>query len=518
LTHRIAILGFDLESNRFAPVATRADFEARWFFAGAEIDAAARATNPVIHGGICGFYAAMDGTAVWTPVPIVFAGSVPTGPVEREFFEELLADIQRDLAAAMPLDGVYICEHGGAVAAHCHDPDGVMFAAVREIVGPDVPIVATLDLHANISAAMVNNTDALIAYRTNPHVDQRERGDEAARCLIELINGSRSATAWVRIPLVAPTVTKLTALGQPYGDLIALGQSRIDADVINISIMTGFSFSDTPKNGLSVVVTTRNKPDKARSLARFLADTAWQERHRFQTKLTGLEEATRRACEVGTDPSQPSLLFADVADNPGGGGRGNTIFVLEAFCNAGVQGALLGIFFESNVVAAAFAAGEGGTFEAQFNAGLSDRYAKPFARRASVLRLSEEGVFVGRYGAVEGRTVRLGRSCAIEMGGCVVLVDSLRQQTFSSDYFAYFGLDVAAARSVVVKSRGHFRAGFEHLFTPERIVEVDAPGLTSPNLANFDWRFLPRPVYPLDPETTWDATAAHVHLRWQMSL
>ena len=92
MSHRIAILGFDLESNRFAPVATRADFEARWFFAGAEIDVAARAANPVIHGGICGFYAAMDGAAAWKPVPIVFAGSVPTGPVEREFFEELVAD------------------------------------------------------------------------------------------------------------------------------------------------------------------------------------------------------------------------------------------------------------------------------------------------------------------------------------------------------------------------------------------------------------------------------------------
>ena len=510
---RIAILGFDLESNRFAPVATREDFQARWFYHGTEIDDAARAVHPVIHGGICGFYAAMDIAAKWTPVPIAFAGSVPSGPVDHTFFEELVADMRHRLRAALPLDGVYVCQHGGAVATHTHDPDGRLFEMVREVVGPDVPIVATLDLHANISASMVNATDVLISYRTNPHVDQRERGEEAAACLKELISGTQTVTAWVCIPLVAPTVTQLTALGQPYGDLIALGQSKVDADVMNVSILTGFSFSDTPKNGLSVVVTTRDKPDKASFLAQHLARAAWKARHRFQPKLTSLEEATRRAREVGADTQQPSLLFADVADNPGGGGRGNTVYILRAFCEAEVQGALLGVFNEPHIVDAAFAAGEGGAFEAHFNADRPDPHSDPFVRSARVVRLSENGEFVGNHGSVKDRTVRLGRSCAIELGSCIAVVNGVRQQTFSPDYFDHFGFEVSAARSIVVKSRGHFRAGFQHLFPPERILEVDAPGLTSPNLANFNWLHLPRPVYPLDPMAGWNGDEANVHLR-----
>ena len=455
----------------------------------------------------------MDQAGRWTPVPIVFAGSVPTGPVERVFFEELMADMRQRLEAAVPFDGVFICEHGGAVATHDHDPDGALFEMVREVVGPEVPVVATLDLHANISAPMVDATDVLIAYRTNPHVDQRERGEEAAACLNELIEGARATAAWMRIPLVAPTVTQLTETGQPYGDLISLGQGKIDADVMNISIMTGFSFSDTPKNGLSVVVTTRDNPEKAGSLARFLAEAAWNDRHRFQAKLTDLEEATRRAGEVGADSSRPSLLFADVADNPGGGGRGNTIYILRAFCEAGVQGALLGVFCEPHVVDAAFSAGEGSEFDAQFNVGHPFPNSEPFTRSARVLRLSHDGAFVGNHGAVKGRTVKLGRSCAIDFGGSVALVNGIRQQTFSADYFEHFGFDTAAARSIVVKSRGHFRAGFQHLFPPERILEVDAPGLTSPNLGNFDWQNLPRPVYPLDPAAAWNASDARVHVR-----
>ena len=433
----------------------------------------------------------MDRAGRWTPVPIVFAGSVPTGPVQRAFFEELMADMRQRLEAAVPFDGVYICEHGGAVATHDHDPDGTLFEMVREVVGPEVPVVATLDLHANISAPMVDATEVLIAYRTNLHVDQRERGEEAAACLNELIEGVRATPAWMRIPLVAPTVTQLTETGQPYGDLISLGQGKVDADVMNVSIMTGFSFSDT----------------------RLLAEAAWNDRHRFQAKLTDLEEATRRAGEVGADSSRPSLLLADVADNPGGGGRGNTIYILRAFCEAGVQGALLGVFCESHVVDTAFSAGEGGEFEAQFNVGHPFLNSEPFTRSARVLRLSQDGAFVGKHGAVKGRTVKLGRSCAIDFGGCVALVNGIRQQTFSADYFEHFGFDTAAARSIVVKSRGHFRAGFQHLFPPERILEVDAPGLTSPNLGNFDWQDLPRPVYPLDPAATWNASDARVHVR-----
>src|SRR5580704_10596708 len=139
---RIAILGFSIECNRFAPVATRAHFG---YFAGDDIVAEARLPAPRMLGEIPGFVADMDATGPWQPVGIAFAAAEPNGPVDHNFFAELIADIETRLTTALPIDAVYICERGGASTAEEDDPDGVLFALVRGIVGPDVPIAAALD-------------------------------------------------------------------------------------------------------------------------------------------------------------------------------------------------------------------------------------------------------------------------------------------------------------------------------------------------------------------------------------
>lgn len=502
---RIAILGFMLESNRFAPPCGSADFEERGTYRGAEITEQARTATPSIYLGICGFYAEMDrlhGRNGWEPVSITHASSQPAGPIEEAYFNSLLAEFEAGLTAAGAVDGVYIAEHGGAIAVHTHDPDGVVFALARRVVGPDVPIVATLDLHANVSDTMMDSVDVQIGYRENPHTDIRERGEEAARVLSELMAGTKATAYRVRLPLVAPSVTQLTAEGHPYGDLIRLGQSKVDDRVINVTILSGFAFADTPKNGMTVIVHTRDDPALAKSLALELAAAGWADRQRYQPRMTPLDEAVRRAVACGQDAVTPSLLFADPADNPGGGGRGNTTYILKALLEARVHGCLFGVFFDPALVAQAQAAGEHEPFRARLNTQETALYSEPLDWDARVVRL-HDGNFVGHHGMVAGKSVSLGPTAVIALDGIELVAISKRQQCLSSDFFEALGLDVVGARSVVVKSRGHFRAGFSHLFPPERIVEVDVPGLTSPNLANFDWRYLPRPVYPLDPEAGW---------------
>jgi microcystin degradation protein MlrC len=220
---RIAILGFSIECNRFAPVATRAHFS---YFTGSDLIAEARLPAPRMLGEIPGFVTDMDAGGAWDPVGIAFAAAEPNGPVDHVFFTELMADIEARLAAALPVDAVYICEHGAAITTADDDPDGVLFEAVRRIVGPDVPVVATLDLHANISDRMVTSIDCFIGYRTNPHMDMRERGEEAAQTIRELLAGTKTERAYVRLPIVPPTVTMLTAAG-PYADMIDFGQTKI---------------------------------------------------------------------------------------------------------------------------------------------------------------------------------------------------------------------------------------------------------------------------------------------------
>ena len=502
-TKRIALLGFELESNRFAPVVGRSEFAGKLVLEGADIMADLATENPRSPGTLVGFVHTMNEMGPWTPVPLMVAGAGAAGAVEHAYYLEVKGGMLRRLEAELPVDGIYFCEHGAAVTTEISDPDGDLFAAVRALVGPDVPLVSTLDLHANISDRMVESTDLLVSYLTNPHVDHFERGSEAARAMVELMAGLKTETAFIRLPLQAPQVTQLTATG-PYGEVIDRGQSRMDETILNVSICSGFTYGDTPENGMAFVVTARGDEGQARRLCRELAEYAWAERHRFVPRLTSLDDCIRRAVEGGENAALRPIIIADVADNPGGGGRGNTTWLLRGLHEAGAKGVVMGVFFDAALAAEAHALGVGATFGARFNRDEASQYSEPFEAKATVRALSS-GDVVGRPGgSVAGRTVPLGPTAALDLGGVTVVVVSKRVQCFDSGFFETFGVDVGAARTVVVKSRGHFRAGFAHLFQPEQVIEADAPGLTSPNLANFTFTGYRRPIFPLDAETTWE--------------
>jgi microcystin degradation protein MlrC len=498
---RVALLGFSVECNKFAPPATKAHFLARTYLEGADIVEEARSPNPTMLPETPGFVAAMDASAPWTPVGIALAMTEPNGPVDHDFFVELLGTIRSRLGAALPVDAVYICSHGAGLTTKEDDPDGVLFEMVREIVGRDVPIAATLDLHANVSERMVQSIDVFIGYRTNPHLDMRERGAEAAVAIREMLGGVKPQRAFVRLPIVPPTVTMLTAAG-PYAEMIELGQRRITPEIMNVSVMGGFAFADTAKNGLAVVVTARHDKRAAETLASEIAEFGWANRARFYPRLTSLDEAVEKAVAVGRDPSLPALAFADVADNPGGGGRGNTPFLLRAFSQAGVSNALLGVFYDPDLAAEAHQRGIGASFEARFNRSETTKFSQPYTAAVTVVTLTD-GNCIGRRGIYAGLRLELGSCAAVRVGGITVVVISHRVQCADPIFFEMMGLNIARARSVVVKSRGHFRGGFDEFFGPEQIVEVDLPGLTSPLLNRFEWQRLPRPVIPLDDNVEW---------------
>jgi microcystin degradation protein MlrC len=524
---RIALLGFSIECNRFAPVATEADFRNRTLIGGAELIAEARSPAPRMLGELPGFVAAMDAAVRWEPVPSLLAMAEPNGPVEQAFFDRLMQRWQTDLSAAGRLDGVYVVLHGAGLTtgagpaaldpgSSSHDPEGTLLAAIRHIVGPRVPVVATYDLHANVSDADVALVDGFIGYRTNPHLDMRERGAEAADLLRRLIAGTRSYLARIRLPIVPPTVTQLTgrdAPDRPYGELIDLGQQRMGqapyaGRVLNVSVMGGFAYADTPFNGLTIVVTAIDQ-EAADQLALEIAQAGWARRDRFRPTLTSLEDAVRLA-KATEDPARPALIFADVADNPGGGGRGNTMAILQAFHAAGVRDGLLGIIHDPSLAAEAHRLGVGARFKAQFNRGLLDQpgdgFSQPFAANAAVVALIDQPLR-GRRGIYANNTLDIGKAAALRIDGLTVIVVTHRYQCADPMFFEAFGLRIAAARVVVVKSRGHFRGGFDEFFSHEQVVEVDVPGLTSPILSRFKWRHMPRPVLPIDDVAEWTPPA-----------
>ncbi|WP_119165952.1 M81 family metallopeptidase [Algihabitans albus] len=503
---RIALAGVLLESNAFAPPAREGDFRDRYYFQGSALLAEARAETSIIPREMSAFVQAMDATGPWVPLPSLLTGCQPSGPVEQGFLERCIRQIEADLQAAGPLDGVYLALHGAMVATEDLDPDGALLARVRALVGPQAIIVATLDLHSNLSERMVASADLLIGYLTNPHLDMVPRGQEAAFTLRRLLaSGRKPAKAFVRLPLTPPSVTLLTAEG-PYAELIATGQRRqneFGGAILNVTVLGGFAFSDSSKTGLSVLVTAQEDPVAAETLALELASQAWRNRGRFRRRLTSVAQAVDLAREATAQPAeQPAVLFSDAGDNPGGGGGGNTLWLLQALVEAGVERVLYGSVFDPELAEEARRQGFGARFQAVFNRHGESEFAKTLTFPAEVVAL-REGAVVGRLGLFAGRRLELGKCALLRIAGVEVVVISDRQQTADPVFFEMFGRDPGQARVVAVKSRGHFRAGFAPWFSPAQVYEVDTPGLTAPVLERFSWRHLPRPSYPLDRDTIW---------------
>lgn len=496
---KVAILGFHLESNAFSPPSVQADFLAQCWEEGDAVSELVRGPSR-LPTEVTGFYERMNQLGDWVPAPLIVIGAPPGGPASAGVWDTFLTEVEQRLRAALPVDAIYIANHGASSAEGEDDTEGVLVHLLRRIVGPDVPIVATHDLHCNVSERTVQALDGLIAYRTNPHVDQRERGAEAADLIVEILGGTKMVTAYVRLPLTPPSVTLGTASG-PYADLVRMGmaltQKPGEGPIANVAVCSGFVFSDLPKCGLTITVTARGDLQAARRTALQVARAGWADRGRYVANTISVE----RAVELARQASEP-LLFADVADNPGGGGRGNTSWLLRAFDQARVP-AVLGVFVDPALVQEAAALGEGAEFEAVFNREESE-YSRRYASKARVLKLTD-GEGMGRRGILRGRKFSLGRSCLLELvdSGIKVVVGSLRRQLAEPAMLEMHGIDIATAGHVIVKSRGHYRAGFDEFFPNERIHDVDSPGLTTPNLKQIDFKRLPRPVWPLDENAAW---------------
>jgi microcystin degradation protein MlrC len=496
---KIAVLGFLLESNRFAPVSRRADFDARVWLEGDEILADARSAAPRQGAEIPAFLDEIGRHLEAEISPIIVAGAEPGGPLDEAVLRAVLDAVREGLNALGPVDAVYVASHGAMVGVQTLDPDGTVLEAVRTLVGPDVPIVATLDLHANLSERMAKSADCLIGYRTNPHVDQAEIAREAAIILARMIRGMRVHMAHIRLPLTPASVTLLTNGPGAYAERVRDAAALTDpaGAVVNATVLGGFVYSDTPDNGVAVLVTATDRALAERECAR-MAGQLWSDRHRFTRDLTSIADAVARA----TAPDAARWILSDSGDNPGGGGRGTSTDLLRALIAARAEGALCGLFIDADLAAEATSAGLGATFTAHFLRAGSDGYGEPFSAEAKVVALSD-GQVVGRRGLVAGRRVDLGPTAALRIGGVTVVVATKRKQCADPVYFEHLGLDPGAFRTVVVKSRGHFRAGFDEVFTPDQVLEVDTKGLTSPVLRNFAFKGLPRPVYPLDREADW---------------
>jgi len=498
---RVAIVGMFLESNAFARTIDEHRFRGL-YLEGDDITLDARAEHPRQMLEVAGFYDGMDRQGAWEPVPIVVTMGGAGGAADHGFFLDTIDKVDRELRAAGPLDAVYLCNHGAMITTEIEDGDGVFFAAVRDAVGSDVTIAATLDPHGNVSDLMVDSVDVVVAYRTDPHVDQRERGEEAADLLHECWNGMTPHKVSVKLPIVAPNVSLFTDRG-PFGELVAMGQDRVHPDVCNVSILGGFAFSDTSKNGLAIVVTGRDDDAVARVLARDLADFGWANRERFICDAISMDDAIGRAVAAGSDPTLPAIVLSDLGDNCGAGGPANTLWMLEALHRAGAQGALIVNFRDRHVVQAAAEVGVGNLFSATFT---GDDWGRDgdstYQAEARVLAL-HDGQLVGRRGIVAGKSLNAGPMALLDVGGVRVIATSHTAVGNDPIFSEALGVDLATVRTIVVKVRSSFPVAYDEFVESENMLFVDTPGRTSPMLERMPFQRLPRPVYPLDDGFDW---------------
>jgi microcystin degradation protein MlrC len=344
---RIAIGGLHHETNTFAP--TRAGlslFEQADGWPPLCRGTALIPTTAGVNLPINGF---VEGAASHELVPLVWANAGPSGPVTRHAYETLAAMLLEDLEAALPVDAVFLDLHGAMVAEHLDDGEGELLGRVRARIG-DIPLVAALDLHANVTRAMVRAADLLVAYRTYPHVDLAPTGARALRLLERrLAAGAKPAAAFRQIPYLLPLPWQCTT-SEPARGLYALLEALEEAHGVDLSFCMGFPAADFPDCGASVLAYAP-EPGTAERAAEALARAVIAAEGAFAGRLWSPEAAVRHA--MAAAPGRPVVL-ADVQDNPGGGGTGDTTGLLRALVELGAPGAVAALLFDPEAAARAW--------------------------------------------------------------------------------------------------------------------------------------------------------------------
>ncbi|MCC6441856.1 MAG: M81 family metallopeptidase [Armatimonadetes bacterium] len=484
---RIAVGGLWHESNSFAPTPTRmGDFESLNLSYGPDLIERWQGRESEIDGFLRG-----AAGQPWEIVPILSASAWPAGPVQDEVFAFFREEFRQRLAAAMPVDGVLLALHGAMITESLHDPDGALLREIRKIVGSTVPVVCTLDFHANISSLMVEQADALIGYDTYPHIDFRERGEEAAGVLARILSGAiRPTMALVKPPLM-PAPLKQHTGSSPMREIMAmLRHMEEEPKVISISAFPGFAYSDVQDAGFSVVAVTDNAPRKAQRIADTIASAVWEKRADFVAELPDAAEAARQA--IG-EPEGPVILV-DIGDNIGGGTPGDGTALLSELLRQKAEGALV-VLADPDAVAWAIGAGVRQELEITVG-GKSDRlHGDPVSVRGYI-RLISDGIFTNRGKMREGIREDQGRTAVLEVSGLTLVLTEHKMPPWNLQQLRSIGIEPSLQKIIAVKAAIAYRAAYEPI--ARRIIEADTPGLTAANLNRFPYRHVRRPIYPLD--------------------
>jgi microcystin degradation protein MlrC len=485
---RLLVAMMKHETNTFSPVPTDwARFESWSGHFGAAARAAYEGT-----GMPMGAYldlAKEIGAEVITPVA---AEAMPSGPVTADAYERMSGAILE--AVSRGCDAAMLDLHGAMVAETTQDGEGTLLERIRAIA-PDLPIAVTCDLHANLTEAMVRNCTALIGYKTYPHVDMREVGEQVGRILLAALEGKiRPVMAWGRRPLLAQTL-RMGTHDEPMRSLIAAARDAERRGMLAATVFGGFPMADIEAAGLSAICVAEDDQAAARREVEALLRQAWERREEFVYAHEPLDRALARAKEIEQGP----VLLLDHADNVGSGGTEDVMTVIREVMRAGLEDVAVAAVCDPEAVQAMARAGVGATVTLALGGrtempsiGLE---GEPLTVTGRVRTLSD-GEWTVRGPMYTGVKVSMGPSAVLDTGRMQIVVVSRHHEPWDLGVFTSLGIDPRTKRYLLLKSRIHYRAGFAPI--ARATITCDGEGVTTSDNSRLRFRHVRRPIYPLD--------------------
>lgn len=490
---RIGIGQLWQETNTLNPVpTTRVDFDQMGVLRGAEVVEQMRGVNEP--GGF------LDGLSSWRPAPDL-VGTVrlpawPSGPLTRETFDWIAAELKQQIPET--LDAVLFALHGAMVADQHPDVEGDALSVIRDRVGPRTPLVATLDLHANVTAEMVRRTDALVAYHCAPHVDVYETGLRAAAVLERIVHhAAQPVTAFQKIPVVLPPERANTeaATGVSVDLKKRLQEIEGDPRVLSAAIATVQPWMDIPNLGSTALVVTDGEPELAATYCRELAGEVWRRRREYLPELQTVEEAVRLAHET------PGLVvLSDAADATTSGAPGDSVWLLKELLKYAWVRPALAAMVAPDVVQQAAEVGQGGLLETELGGLRDTRFGTRIGFTGRVARLFDASFLLsGHIG--KNMPVSMGPAAVLQSGNVTIVVTSRSGPHFAPELFQAAGCDPYQADVLIAKSPCGFRAVYES--RAAAVYNVRAPGCAPTDFWNYPFERIDRPLWPWDEFEDW---------------
>lgn len=428
----------------------------------------------------------------YTAYPTLMASATPAGPVTDDAFDRFTEMLIQHLKAAPTHEGLLLALHGAMVAESYPDGDGEVLRRLRDAFGRDFPIVVTLDQHTNVSEQMVAESTALVIYKTTPHIDQRQRGLQAAELMMRILADEVTPTqALVKPPMLLNMLYHNTNVPPMAPILTAAKQLEARPDVLAANVALGYPYADVSEVGPSFVVVTDNNPELAQTEADRLSDMLWNVHEQLTLDLPDATQAVEQAIASEQHP----VILVEMGDNIGGGSPGDSTFVLAELQRQGASGFVV-VLCEPEGVQRCIQAGVGGDVALNVGGKADTLHGDPVSIRGKV-RLIHDGHYEEtqpRHGGQ--RYHNQGVTSVVAAGDSLVVLTSRRQTPFSLQQLLSLGINPSEMRMIVVKAAVAYRAAYEPI--AGQIIEVDTPGLTAVNPLHFEYHNVRRPLFPLD--------------------